>query len=318
MSSLDKTIEVAELKLRIDALEERAALAMTRDTVKEMIRDSFHFPCLDHPTSAATDPFMVYSNCSMVDFSHPRYAQLCKLINDRPRWHRKQWEYIFILHHLLEANVFRPGMSGVGFGVGKEPLPSAFALLGASVLGTDAPSDIKERGGWEISQEHSASLDQMKFPWIRDDVFHERVSYGECDMNNIDPAIEGYDFTWSSCCLEHLGTLRKGLDFIKESVEKCLKVGGIAVHTTELNLSSEIQTVEASNETVLYRRGDLESFVAEMRERGHQADPIVVGPAAHSLDFHVDIPPYSQDPHLRLKLAGYVTTSVGVVIRRGH
>jgi hypothetical protein len=310
--------EIASLVQRLSALEERASQTMTREGVKEMIRASFHFPCLDRPTAADTDPFMVYSNCSMVDFFHPRYAQLCKLMNDRPRWHRKQWEYIFILHHLLEANVFRPGKRGVGFGVGMEPLPSAFAMLGASVLGTDAPADIKESGGWATSKEHSASLDQMKFPWIKDEVFYERVSYRECDMNQIDPTIEGYDFTWSSCCLEHLGTLQKGLDFIRNSVELCLKVGGVAVHTTELNLSSEMQTVEASNETVLYRRRDLERFVAEMRERGHEASPIVVGPAAHALDFHVDIPPYSQDPHLRLKLAGYVTTSVGVVVRRGR
>jgi hypothetical protein len=259
---------------------------------------------------------MAYSNCNISDFSHPRYAQLCKLINDRPYFHRKQWEYIFILHHLLEAAVLRPGMRGVGFGVGKEPLPSAFAMLGAFVLGTDAPENVKIQGGWAASKEHSASLDSMMFPWIQKEIFYKNVRFAECDMRNIDPSFEGFDFTWSSCCLEYLGTLRNGLDFIKDSVEKCLRVGGTAVHTTELNLSSVTQSVE-SPETNLYSQTDLEAFITEMRECGHEASSLVIGPAAHALDFHVDVPPWSGDLHLRIRLAGCVTTSVGLVFRRG-
>lgn len=309
--------ELRLMKDRIAALEQRVAAALTRDSVKQMILDSLQSPCLDTPALSSADPFMIYSNCNVADFTHPRYTQICKLMNDRPYFHRKQWEYVFILHHLLDANVLRTGMRGVGFGVGKEPLACAFAMLGASVLGTDAPSEIKEKGGWAASKEHSESLDSMKFPWIPSEIFYQKCNFAECDMNNIDPSIEGYDFTWSSCCLEHLGTLRNGLDFIRESVEKCLKIGGTAVHTTELNLSSERETVEESASTVLYRRSDLEAFIEEMRKRGHHAKPIVLGPAAHALDFHVDIPPYSQDLHLRIRLAGFVTTSVGIVIRRG-
>ncbi|WP_208455484.1 hypothetical protein [Burkholderia gladioli] len=316
MNAVHEGEVAAALQQRVAELENLCRSFVTRSDVKDMIKDSTWSPSLDFPALPADAPFMTFSNCNTEDFKHPRYAQLCKLINDRPRWHRKQWEYIFILHHLIEANVLRPGMKGIGFGVGQEPLPSAFAMLGAAVLGTDAPSDIKDAGGWANSKEHSASLDQMKFPWIPDDLFYKQVRYAECDMNNIDPVFDGYDFTWSSCCLEHLGTLQKGLDFIANSVEKCLRPGGIAVHTTELNLSSDVHTVEESQATVLYRRGDLVNFIEEMRRRGHQADPIVVGPAATALDFHVDIPPYSQDLHLRLKLAGYVTTSIGVVVRR--
>lgn len=229
-----------------------------------------------------------------------------------------KWEYIFIIHHLLEHGALQVGKKGIGFGVGREPLPSAFALLGADILGTDAPDDIRERGGWTNSKEHSATLSQMRFPWIDETLFYDRVQYQPADMNQIDPALSGYDFTWSSCCLEHLGNLRKGLDFIINSVETCLKVGGIACHTTELNLSSNVDTVEESQETVLYRKKDLEGLVQELRERGHIVDPILVGPASHPLDFHIDTPPFSQDPHLRLKLAGYVTTSIGIVVRRGR
>jgi len=312
MSSLES------LEARIKALEEQATAFATSATVKEMIRSTVYQPLLDTPSLPAEAPFMRYSSCHVNDLLHPRYVQLCKLINTRPLWHRKQWEYIFIIHHLLEHGALKPGKRGIGFGVGLEPLPSAFALLGANILGTDAPDEIRERGGWTDSKEHAATLGQMRFPWIDEALFYERVQYQPADMNDIDPALSDYDFTWSSCCLEHLGNLQKGLDFIVNSVETCLKVGGVACHTTELNLSSNVDTVEESVETVLYRKKDLDGLVQVLRDRGHIVDSIRVGPASHPLDFHIDTPPFSQDPHLRLKLAGYVTTSVGIVVRRGR
>lgn len=308
---------MSDLEARVAALEQRLATVPTLATVKEMVRTSVLQPNLDVPTLPADAPFMAYSSCHTGDFFHPRYAQLCKLIHTVPQWHRKQWEYVFILHHLVEAGMLAQGKRGIGFGVGMEPLASAFAQMGAHVLGTDAPDEIREAGGWSISKEHAASLEQMRFPWLDETLFRERVSYSPADMNAIDAGLSGFDFTWSSCCLEHLGNLRKGLDFIINSVETCLKPGGVAVHTTELNLSSHVQTVEESTSTVLYRQSDLENLIDELRARGHEAHPIRVGPTAHALDFHVDVPPFSQAPHLRLLIAGYVTTSVGVVVKRG-
>ena len=35
-------------------------------------------------------------------------------------------------------------------------------------------------------------------------------------------------------------------------------------------------------------------------------------------DYLVDVPPYRKDPHLKLQVGQYVTTSVGVVCRRGQ
>jgi hypothetical protein len=282
-----------------------------------MIRSSVLLPPLDYPTLPADAPFMQHSNCMAEDFLHPRYFQLCKLIEQRPTWHRKQWEYVFILHHLLQTGMLSPGKRGVGFGVGIEPLPSAFARMGAEVLGTDAPPEIGEAAGWIAGNEHSQKLSDMRMGWIPQDLFEERVSYRPCNMNHIDPNIRDFDFSWSSCCFEHLGTIEMGLDFVRNSVEQCLKIGGVAVDTTELNMSSDTETVEESSETVLYRKSDLASFLDEMRSRGHEVTPLVIGRNAHALDFHVDVPPYSHNPHIRLQLAGYVSTSVGLVIRRG-
>ena len=34
------------------------------------------------------------------------------------------------------------------------------------------------------------------------------------------------------------------------------------------------------------------------------------------LDKYVDIPPYTQDKHLKLKLGEYTTTSIGLIIKK--
>lgn len=262
-------------------------------------------------------PFMQFSNCQAADFYHPRFLQLCKLMAMRPRFHRKQWEWVYVLHQLIEAGVLKPGARGLGFGVGTEPLPAVYASMGVDVTATDAPLGIEGSDGWNSTLQHSSDVSQLLRPDIApDDLVRARVSHRPCDMNNIDPALTGYDFNWSSCCFEHLGTIEKGLQFVINAVEKTLKVGGVAVHTTEFNASSNDATV-VEGETVIFRLRDMEELVQRLRDRGHEVQPFVVGATAHALDFHVDVPPYAQDVHLKLLLAGYVATSVGIVVRRG-
>ena len=101
----------------------------------------------------------------------------------------------------------------------------------------------------------------MKVPSLRN-----HVKLRSVDMNSIPDDIEGYDFTWSACAFEHLGSIDKGLEFVKNSL-KCLKPGGIAVHTTEFNASSDQNTL-TSGPTVLFRKKDLELLGEEKCARG--------------------------------------------------
>jgi hypothetical protein len=320
---------IVELKDQMDrsaaqiaALEQRLAEvahhAVNRDDVLELIRDSRLIPALENPIINEDTPFMAYSTCTASDFQHPRYLQLCRFMAGRPQWQRKQWEWIFILHHLIETGALREGARGLGFGVGREPLPAAFALSGAQVVATDAPLELGQSSGWVSGNQHAQSLDALRFHWVPDDIFQKNISFQHCDMTAIDPTLTNFDFVWSSCCFEHLGSLCAGLNFVRNSVEYCLKPGGVAVHTTEFNLSSDTDTIEEDPTTVIYRRRDLMEFSDEMRQRGHDVQPFRVGPNATALDFHVDLPPHVADAmHIRLRLAGYSCTSAGLVIRRG-
>ncbi|MBV8924499.1 MAG: hypothetical protein JOZ74_03925 [Bradyrhizobium sp.] len=261
---------------------------------------------------------MAYSTCSADDFRTAEFLALCAELAMAPRYHRKIWEWVFIIHHLRRIGAVQPGRRGLAFGVGTEPLPSLFAKDGATIMATDAPAEVGAAAGWDSTQQYAASRDSIRNPGIIDEeTFDQRVSYAHCDMNNIGETFTGFDFCWSSCCLEHLGSLEAGLDFVVNSVEKTLKVGGMACHTTEINLSSDVDTI-SSGETVLYRRQDLTRLVARLRERGHEIDDIKVAPDNNPLDFYVDVPPYLQNAHLKLKLMGYTSTSVGIVVRRGR
>ena len=106
------------------------------------------------------------------------------------------------------------------------------------------------------------------------------------------------------------------MQFVINSVERTLRVGGTACHTTEFNLSSDQDTV-ATGGTVLYRRRDMLALIESLRARGHSVEPFVVARDVHVLDQIFDLPPHLHDPHLKMQIQKYVSTSVGIVVTRG-
>ena len=117
------------------------------------------------------------------------------------------------------------------------------------------------------------------------------------------------------CALEHLGSLEDGLRFVERSLE-CLRPGGVAVHTTEFNLSSDEDTV-TDGPTALYRKKDLVALTSRLEARGHRVAPLDFDAGEGVLDAYVDGPPWlpwAEKPHLRLDVGGYVATSFVFVV----
>jgi hypothetical protein len=297
-----------ELEERIKRLEARV----------QQVESSRYLPPLIGPTLSQDAPFLAHSTCCASDFLHPRYHELVALIKRPPRWQRKQWEFVFIMQHLLASGLVGPGRRGLVFGVGRERLPALFARLGAQIVATDAPQEVARQSKWAGRGEHASSLSAIHHPdLVEQAVFDSRVSYQPCDMKDIAPNLTGFDFNWSSCCFEHLGSLEAGLEFVVNAVEKTLCVGGLAVHTTEFNLTSNSDTL-TRGPTVLYRRRDLEELIERLRARGHTVAPFSIAPDVHCCDGFVDMPPFSSDVHLKLLVSAYVCTSAGIVVRRGR
>jgi hypothetical protein len=344
--------EIAE-KLTAEAVEQQLRGRLTPEAIEQMVREKldpeiieqqirerltaklvdeiFMSKMLPHSLSRANvylpntivsrpaqEEYMLASNALARDFFHPEFRAFYEdrlKLGQMTTIHRKVWEFAYVFHHLNRLGALKPGARGLGFGVGSERLPAIFASMGVDVTATDAPHDV---GGWRETGQYSASLEDLFHPdIISRETFDRLVHYQGADMNNIPDELTGYDFCWSSCALEHLGSLQNGMDFIVNSVEKTLRVGGVAVHTTELNLSSNEETLETEG-CVLYRKQDLERLCQRLEERGHWVQPLRLEPGDLPPDYLVDLPPYSSNPHLKLMLASYVTTSVGIVAKRGR
>jgi hypothetical protein len=269
----------------------------------------------DH--SITTDPFGGQSTCAAAHFVHPEYVRLAASVGAKNNFHRKPWEWVFIMYHIAKNGGIGPGKRGLGFGVGGEPLAYSFAKQGAAVRATDAPPTIGEAGGWVGGNQLASSLSAIPQGNMDPTEFARLVSFSHCDMNNIDPELRDFDFCWSSCALEHLGSLRAGMEFVINSVEKTLRRGGVAVHTTEYNVRSNDETID-NFWTVIYRQRDIDQLIGELRARGHIVDNFIVAPDLDEIDEHVDVPPYAHDPHLKLAFEGMVMTSCGIVVRRGR
>ena len=133
-------------------------------------------------------------------------------------------------------------------------------------------------------------------------------------MNDIPLSLTAYDFTWSSCAFEHLGSIEKGIQFVINST-KCLRSGGIAVHTTEFNLSSNEDTFENEG-LVFFRKKDIEDLIARLEQSGCIVAPLNLTIGERVEDGFIDLPPFKNSPHLKLALFGYLTTSIGLIIKK--
>ena len=268
-----------------------------------------------HPAEA---PRRKSELCKQADFALDAYRYWSSAMGLVPTLHRKHWEFFYICQALYERGLLDHGRTGLGFGVGREPLPALFASLGCTIVATDQATDDASRAGWQETRQHADGVAALERPDIcAPATFRERVSFSVVDMNNIPSNLaRQFDFCWSVCCLEHLGSIEHGFRFVENSVDT-LKIGGIAVHTTEFNLLSNTETLESPGLSI-YRRRDIEMLVKRLEGAGHHVEPLDLSSGTTLVDGYVDLPPYHNEPHLRLRIAEYDCTSIGLIITRGE
>jgi SAM-dependent methyltransferase len=265
--------------------------------------------------------------CKYEDFLEPWYLHQEKSLKIKEifSWHstskhnyvnRKFWEWCVIIQALEERNKLTSDCNGLGFAVGTEPLTSYFASKGCKVLATDLDAN-KSSQGWIDRNEHAASLEQIFYPALIDRTnFDQLVKFQPADMKNLQKPNEKFDFVWSSCALEHLGSLSEGIKFIREA-NKFLKEGGIAVHTTEYNVSSNTHTMEYG-ENVIYRAQDLLKLSDELENDGYYLRPLNFNAGEHEYDLNCDVEPYftTDNHHIKLKMYDYICTSCVLIIEK--
>lgn len=230
-----------------------------------------------------------------------QYAKdVCRRLGIEWRLKRKIWEIAFVCETLESAGLLQHGKRGIGFGVGVERLPGFFAAAGCEIVATD-----KQGGGW-----FKTNKQRLNCGLCDDAAFDRLVTYRTVDMNWLPDDLAGFDFCWSCCSLDHLGSIRLAKRFIYRSLD-CLKPGGVAVHTGEYGPLCDWRSVDNS-QTVVLTRLDLEESLGWLHDRGHAAE-FDFEPKLDERDKLV-LP--LQKDHLRLKIRSVESTSFGIAIRK--
>lgn len=317
---LDRDAEASAAELWIDA--ERSddgapfgvALAAAQQRIFGEAATRGARALLSFDPATIADP--VSQLCTSRQFDEPDYARWIERLGlGSVHLHRKQWEFVYILQALERYGAIRPGARGIGFGVGKERLPALLAAMGCTIVATDLPTGDARAATWSTGLQHSDGLSGLRCPELCDDAtFDARVSFRPVDMSAIPDDLTGFDFAWSSCAFEHLGSIPAGLRFVERTLD-CVRPGGLVVHTTEFNLTSNGATIDRGD-TVLFRRRDIERLAARLARQGHAVAPIKYDMGNGLIDGYVDVPPYTGDAQLKIALAGHVTTSFGILVRK--
>lgn len=251
----------------------------------------------------------------------------CSKLQTPLLYHRKLWELSYVLQAIHENGLMREHARGLGFGCGVEPIPSLLASCGVAVTMTDLEADLAHAAGWASTNQHASSIEAAFHAHLVDRPDYDRlVSLRYVDMNHIPSDLDGYDFCWSICALEHLGSIDLGLKFIENSL-KTLKPGGIAIHTTELNIDSEGPTID-NWPTVLFQRRHIEHLCERLTREGHIVAELDFGLGDGPMDRFIDLPPYHHDlptdisnllgapQHLKVAIDGFACSCFGIVIRK--
>jgi hypothetical protein len=227
----------------------------------------------------------------------------------------KFWQNAIITQVLYEKGVLTAGKKGLGFGVGTERLPALFASNGVKVTATD--QDFKASGAqtWDNDQLAHGSHSLNKDGICPEKTFKENVSYRAVNMKKIPKDLYGtFNFLWSNCALGHLGSIENGLAFIEESL-KCLKGGGYAVHTTELNILSDSATLDNSN-TVFFRQKDLYDLFVRLSKQGYIVSALRFRLGKTDNDMRFTLSPEWGNDFSKILFNGHMATQAVIIIQK--
>ncbi|MFO1312297.1 MAG: FkbM family methyltransferase [Burkholderiales bacterium] len=248
-------------------------------------------PTLAHPASQL---------CTRSQYDEPAYRAGCRALRETPTMRRKQWEYVYVLRCLEVAGMLQPGKRGLGFRCAGSPLVAALAAHGCVVVATDRELDAL--AAERLNARGACGMDD----------FRARVTPRAVEPRAIPGDLRGFDFVWSCGATDGLQSCEAAVAFLAQSLS-CLAPGGLAVHTVTFNLSSDDDTLESADLSVLRRR-DVERFAREAARGGYAVWPLDLHPGGAPADRFVDTPPYRTEPHLRVRHGRYAVTSLGLAV----
>src|SRR5688572_16743837 len=117
---------------------------------------------LRYPDSRpGNDEKMVSALCRAAHLDSPAFRYWIHRIGQQVTYHRKPWEFALICRALYERGLLQPGMRGLGFAVGCEPLPALFASFGCEIVATDLAADDHRSGKWSRANQWAGQLEAL-------------------------------------------------------------------------------------------------------------------------------------------------------------
>jgi SAM-dependent methyltransferase len=256
--------------------------------------------------------------CTKSDFDTEDYRKVLLHFNEEFRYHRKPWEIVSTIQVLQQFDMLDKDKIGLGFACGEESTPSVIAKLGGKALCTDR--DPKVDNTWEKSGQQASNKKSIHKEHIVDyNTFDNNIDFEYLDMNEVPAKYFGkFDYVWSTCAIEHLGSIKHGLYFVMNSLA-CLKPGGVAIHTTEYNLSSNENTLE-SPDLSFFRKRDILELIDLVEYYGYTVhkDPNMFARGTHEYDLYVDETYKYKEPivHINLRIDKYNMTGIRLIISK--
>jgi FkbM family methyltransferase len=250
-------------------------------------------------------------------FKERNYFLWMDFLKEKPKLHSKQFQYYAIMEAANDVlGNLETNKSAIGFGVGVEPIPAGLGRLGFQVTATDFLEGEIASAWFNTSQLAASAQDLNTREILSAAEFNARVSFKSMDMNNIPESFENcFDFVWSTCALGHIGGYQKGLDFIFNSA-KLLRPGGIALHTTELDMSPNSDRFDSPNLS-FYKIEDILELKVRLEGVGFEvADLNIPESWTNPSERYVVTEPWGDKPHIRIRIFDREILSLVLRIRR--
>lgn len=247
--------------------------------------------------------------CTAAQFKEPVFTELAKAMELADCLHRSVWESVWIAAILATLGCIAPGKSALGLGVTRERIASLLASRGMSV----STIRMAETANADLPQQYA--LLNLFYPTIvAIEDFDQLVRMTDGARGGpLSDARADVDCVWSQAVAHRLGSAAAGADFIMRSME-ALRPGGVAVHTLNLNLSSNTEPA-AGEAFMAFRRADLDALTERLTQTGYEVLPSNLHPGLDEADALVDAPPFGL-PHLKVLVGGAVLGSFGLAIRK--
>jgi SAM-dependent methyltransferase len=172
--------------------------------------------------------------CDAADWFDPEMLHVVREeLREPPRFHRKQWEFALVFQALERLGLLGPACDGLALGGGRERLLYAVAPRVRRLLVTDlyAPDTTWK----EARTDDPDSYVREGAPFAVD---LRALQVRRMDMRELELPDRAFDFAYSCCAIEHIGTEADFAHHLRE-VHRVLRPGGAYVFTTEFHYGQE-------------------------------------------------------------------------------